>query len=223
MTNALYPAPDGLVPLALIIALSPLSVIPGILMLLTPKPRITGLAFLAGWAAGIAGLTYAFLAAYGAAGGFNGPAAWTAYARVAIGTALLASGVYRWLTRARSAHTPAWMRSLTGIGPGRAAAAAAALAVINPKVFLTCAAAGVTIAAAGMGSAASRAGVAAFTAVAASSVALPVLAYAAAGKKLDGPLTSLKSWLEARHAALTAAVLIAIGLVVISRGIHGLI
>ena len=38
-----------LIPLALVIALSPLSIIPGILVLHTPRPRPTSLAFLAGW------------------------------------------------------------------------------------------------------------------------------------------------------------------------------
>src|SRR6516165_8302881 len=37
------------VPLALIIAASPLSVIPAVLVLHTPRPKLAGLAFLAGW------------------------------------------------------------------------------------------------------------------------------------------------------------------------------
>ena len=39
-----------LIPLALVVALSPLSIIPAVLVLHTPRPRPTGLAFLpAGW------------------------------------------------------------------------------------------------------------------------------------------------------------------------------
>ena len=37
-----------LIPLALVVALSPLSIIPAVLSLHTPRPRPTGLAFLAG-------------------------------------------------------------------------------------------------------------------------------------------------------------------------------
>ena len=44
------------IPLALVIALSPLSIIPGILVLHTPRPRPTSLAFLAGWVLGIGAL-----------------------------------------------------------------------------------------------------------------------------------------------------------------------
>ena len=48
-----------LIPLALVIALSPFSIIPGILVLHTPRPRPTSLAFLAGWTFGIAAITAA--------------------------------------------------------------------------------------------------------------------------------------------------------------------
>ena len=42
-----------LIPLALVVALSPLSIIPAVLVLHTPRPRPTGLAFLVGWLLGI--------------------------------------------------------------------------------------------------------------------------------------------------------------------------
>jgi hypothetical protein len=41
-----------LIPLALVVALSPLSIIPAVMVLHTPRP--TGLAFLAGWLIGLA-------------------------------------------------------------------------------------------------------------------------------------------------------------------------
>ena len=46
-----------LIPLALVVALSPLSIIPAVLVLHTPRPRPTGLAFLAGWLVGLFALT----------------------------------------------------------------------------------------------------------------------------------------------------------------------
>ena len=64
--------------------------------------------------------------------------------------------------------------------------------------------------------------VAAFTAISASSVALPVLAYAVAGERLDEPLTKLKNWMEEQHAVLVAGILVIIGLMVLYKGIHAL-
>ena len=50
MTTRLWASVVGeLIPLALVVALSPLSIIPAMLVLHTPRPQPTGLAFLAGW------------------------------------------------------------------------------------------------------------------------------------------------------------------------------
>lgn len=211
-----------LIPLALVITTSPLSIIPGILMLHTPRPRPTSMAFLLGWIVGIAGLTAALLAVSNALGGLNKQPTWAPYVRIVIGVALIVFGLYRWLTRHRSAHTPGWMKSMTSIGPGRAFVTAVALVIVNPKVLFMCAAAGLAIGTAGLGVSGSWIAVAAFTAIAASSVALPVLAYAVAGEKLDEPLTKLKNWMEEQHAVLVAAILVIIGLLVLYKGIHGL-
>ena len=61
-----------------------------------------------------------------------------------------------------------------------------------------------------------------YVAVAGSTVAIPILAYAVSGDRLDEPLARLKDWMERQHAALVAAILIVIGLLVLYKGIHGL-
>jgi cadmium resistance protein CadD (predicted permease) len=64
--------------------------------------------------------------------------------------------------------------------------------------------------------------VAYFVAISASSVALPVLAYAVSGDRLDPALSKLKDWMEKHNAALMAAILIVIGLLVLYKGIHSM-
>lgn len=213
---------DELIPLALVIALSPLSIIPAVLVLHTPRPRPTSLAFLVGWVAGIAVLTAAFLGLSHALGGLNGQPRWSVYLRIAVGVALIGLGLYRWLNRRKAEHSPAWMRSMSGIGPQRALLTAVVLAVVNPKVLFMCAAAGLVIGTAGLGVTGSWTAVVAFTALAASSVALPVLAYQVAGPRLDAPLERLKTSMEANHAVLVAAILILIGAALLYKGVHAL-
>jgi cadmium resistance protein CadD (predicted permease) len=58
--------------------------------------------------------------------------------------------------------------------------------------------------------------------VAGSSVAIPILAYAASGDRLDPALARLKNWMEQHHASLVAIILVVIGLLVLYKGIHGL-
>jgi threonine/homoserine/homoserine lactone efflux protein len=212
-----------LIPLALVVALSPLSIIPAVLVLHTPRPRPTGLAFLAGWLAGLAALTAIFLVVSGLLGGLGGrPPGWASWLRIVVGAALIVFGLYRWLTRKRSGHTPGWMRNLSKITPTRAAVTATALTVVNPKVLFICAAAGLAIGTGGLGTSGAWTAVVWYVAVASSTVAIPVLAYAVSGDRLDGPLERLRDWMERQHAVLVAAILIVIGLLVLYKGIHGL-
>jgi threonine/homoserine/homoserine lactone efflux protein len=211
-----------LIPLALVIALSPLSIIPAVLVLHTPRPRPTGLAFLLGWLVALAVLTAIFVEVSGLVGGLDKPPPWASWLRIVVGAALIVFGTYRWLTRKRAAHVPKWMSSLTTITPSRAAVTAVILVVVNPKVLFICAAAGLAIGTEGLGRAGAYLAVVYFVAVASSTVALPVLAYAVSGDRLHEPLTRLKDWMERQHAALVAAILIVIGILVLYKGIHGL-
>jgi threonine/homoserine/homoserine lactone efflux protein len=211
-----------LIPLALVVALSPLSIIPAVLVLHTPRPRPTGLSFLAGWLIGLAVLTVIFLEISNLVVDLSKPPVWASWVRIGVGAALIVFGLYRWLNRKRAAHTPGWMQSLGKLTPIRAGLAAAALTVVNPKVLFMCAAAGFAIGTEGLGSARVWIAVAWYVAVAGSTVALPILAYAVSGERLDEPLRRLKDWMEQQHAALVAAILIVIGLLVLYKGIHGL-
>lgn len=211
-----------LIPLALVIALSPLSIIPAILMFHTPRPRAASLAFMAGWFVGLAVLAAIFVEVSNLLGGLDKPPRWASWVRIVVGVGLLIFGGYRWATRNRSAHTPGWMRSLTTITPARAALTATVLTFLNPKVLFVSVAAGLAIGTAGLGSTRAWLAVAYFVAVAGSTVALPVLAYAVSGDRLDEPLSKLKDWMERQHATLVAGILVVIGLLVLYKGIHGL-
>ena len=213
-----------LIPLALVVALSPLSIIPAVLVLHTPRPRPTGLAFLAGWLVGLAALTAIFRRGVE-------PVRWP---RQATGLGVVAAHRRRRrvdrvrhlpmadpqaLRRTRLAGCRAWASSPR---PGPALAALA-LTVVNPKVLFICAAAGLAIGTAGPGHAPAHGSRRPGTwRSPASTVAIPILAYAVSGDRLDEPLRRLKDWMERQHATLVAAILIVIGLLVLYKGIHGL-
>lgn len=212
-----------LLPLALVITVSPLSIIPGVLVLHAPHPRETSLAYLAGWLLGLTGLTAIFIGISDMLGGLkDSPPAWASWLRISVGAALIVFGVIRWLTRRGHDHIPAWMRTMNSVTPMRAAVTGAALTVVNPKVLFICAAAGLAIGTDALGVAGTVLSAALFVAVAGSSVAIPVLAYAGAGERLDAPLERLKNWMEKHNASLVAAILLVIGLVVLYKGIHAL-
>ncbi|MCV7076882.1 GAP family protein [Mycobacterium szulgai] len=213
----------ALIPLALVIAVSPLTVIPAVLVLHAPRPRPTALAFLGGWVLGLAALTAIFVAASGLLGGVHkGPPTWASWVRVVLGSLLIAFGVYRWLTRHGHAESPRWMRTFSTISPMRAGVTAVVLSVLRPEVSIICVAGGLAIGTSSLDSAGKLICAAIFVVVAASTVAIPILAFASAGDRLDEPLTRLKDWMEKNHAAMLAAVLVLIGLMVLYNGIRAL-
>ena len=145
-----------LIPLALVIAISPLSIIPGILMLNTPRPKPTSLAFLAGWVLGIAVVTGAFVGGTGRfqrMQGWDNKPSWAPYVRIVIGAALIAFAAYRWFGRHRAAHNPKWLTSMSSApSQDEPFSPASLLTVANLKVpFAMCAAAGAAIGTAGTG------------------------------------------------------------------------
>jgi protein-S-isoprenylcysteine O-methyltransferase Ste14 len=210
-----------LIPLGLVIALSPITVIPAVLVLHAPRPRPAGLAFLGGWVLGLVALTAAFVGASDLLGGLHQtPPRWASWLRVVLGLALIAFGIYRWLTRHRHTKTPAWLRSFSKLTPVRAGLTGAVLAPLRPEVLILCAAAGLAIGTSGLGIAGGWICGAVFVVVSASTVAIPILGYVGAGDRLDDALERLKVWMEENHGAMMAVILIVIGLIVVYNGIH---
>jgi len=212
-----------LVPLALVIAISPFSVIPAVLVLQTPKPRPTGLAFLGSWLLGLVVLTLVFVASSDALGALhNKPPVWASWTRVVLGLALIGFGIYRWSTRSTHTESPKWMQSFETLTPARAAIIGVVLVVVRVEVLIMCALAGLAIGSSALGLTGELVIGAIFVALAVSTVAIPVLAYAAAGHRLDEPMARLKGWMERNNAAMLAAILGLIGVMVLYHGVHAL-
>jgi Sap, sulfolipid-1-addressing protein len=211
-----------LVPLGLVIALSPLTVIPAVLVLHAPRPRPASLAFLAGWVLGLVALTAVFIGASDLLGGLQqAPPRWASWLRVVLGSALIVFGIYSWLIRHRHTKTPAWLRSFSKLTPLRAGVTGAVLA-IRPEVLILSATAGLAIGTGGLGAAGGWMCGAVFVVVSASTVAIPILGYLGAGDRLDDALERLKVWMEENHGAMMAVILVVIGLIVVYNGIHAL-
>jgi threonine/homoserine/homoserine lactone efflux protein len=209
-------------PMAVGIALSPFPIIPAILLLFTPRARLTSTGFLAGWVVGIAVATGAFAALAELVDSDDGPPAWLPWARLGLGTVLLVVGALQWRSRGREKAAPAWMRSIESATPAKAFRLGVLLSAANPKILLLAGAAGLAIGSADLSTADVVRSVALFTAIAASSVAVPVVLYAIVGDPLLGPLGSVKAWLQANNAAVMAVVITVIGVLLIAKGLDGL-
>jgi threonine/homoserine/homoserine lactone efflux protein len=215
-----------LLPLALGVAISPIPIIAAILMLLSAKAGGTSAGFLLGWVAGIAVATTAFTALAGAGfGGSGEPSAAVSWIKIAVGVLLILLAVRQWRGRPKpgaDAALPKWMSAIDTVTPVKAVGLGFLLSAVNPKNLLMCVAAGAAIGSGGLSGGEDVVAVAVFTVLAASTVAVPVLAYAAARDRLRGPLDELKEWLQTHNAAVMSVLLLVIGTVLIGKGIGGL-
>lgn len=206
---------------ATVVAVSPFSVLVAVLLVLhTDRARSNGLAFLAGRLITLAAVTAVFMQAPRVFGGLNRPV--PPWVMIATGAVLLVSGLWVWTKRDRMTEEPRWLSRISRISPVSAAVIGAVLVVTNPKMLAANAAAGLLIGTAGLGVAGAYGAVAYYCAVASSTVAVPVLAYAALGSRADDQLTRLKEWLHRRSGLVSAAILVAVGITLLYTGISGL-
>lgn len=211
-----------LIPLALVVALSPVSIIPAVVLVLhTDHPRPTGLAFMAGWLFGLAATTALFVQLPHLIDGIGEAPPWMPWLRIGIGVLLVAAGVARWLTRKRTTKPPAFLDRLGRITPAGAALIGFVLVLANPKVLVMNAAAGLIIGTATSGAMVWIA-VAFYTVLAGSTVIAPILAYLIIGERIDAQLEKVKDWMQREHATVTAVMLLGVGVLLTYTGIRAL-
>lgn len=211
-----------LLPLAIGVAVSPIPIIAAILMLLGRHARTTSLGFATGWLAGIVLATTIFVFLGGAASTDDGPSTAASWIKLGLGVLLLGEGVREWRGRSASAATPKWMSAIDEMNPITGFGIGFALAAINPKNLIMCAAAGVTIGSGALSATGEVVGVVVFALLAAATVVVPVVGYQLAAQRLSGPLERLKEWLETNNKTVMAILILVIGVVLIGKGIGGL-
>lgn len=213
-----------ILPLALGVAISPIPIIAAILMLLSPRARVTSVGFLLGWVLGIVVAVTVFTLLSSILpeqdSDASNPAKGTI--QLILGALLLLLAVGQWRKRPRRGVEPAmpkWMQAIDKMTFPVAFGLGFLLSAVNPKNLLMGAGAGVDI-----GSASVTVGeivlvIAVFTVIAASTVLVPVVGYLVAASKLREPLDALRGWLEKENAVIMAVLLLVIGVSLIGKGI----
>jgi threonine/homoserine/homoserine lactone efflux protein len=141
--------------LAVGVALSPVPIIAVILMLVTPKARSNGPAFVVGWLVGLAivGTIVLLVAGPANANDDGEPATWVDVLKLVLGLLLVLVALREWRGRpheGEEAPTPKWMGAIEAFTPAKAAGAGAVLAGANPKNLLLAVAAAAAIAQTGI-------------------------------------------------------------------------
>lgn len=210
--------------LALGVAISPIPIIAAILMLLSPKARVTGTGFLLGWVLGIvvAVTVFTLLSSVLPSAEEDEAQPIKGVIQLVLGVLLLLLAARQWRGRPKSGEEPAlpkWMKAIDTITFPKALGLGFLLSAVNPKNLLLAASAGVTIGAAGLDGGSIVVVIAIFTLIAASTVLVPVVGYLVAAEKLRGPLDALRGWLAKENAVIMAVLLLVIGVAIIGKGI----
>lgn len=213
-----------ILPLALGVAISPIPIIAAILMLLSPKAKGTSVGFLLGWVLGIvvAVTVFSLLSAIIPEQDPDAAKPVAGWIKIILGVLLLVLAVRQWRSRPKPGEEPPlpkWMAAIDEMTAGRGFVLGFVLAAVNPKNLLLGAAAGVSIGTGGLTVGETTIAIAVFTLIAAASVAIPVIAYLVASKRMATPLESLRHWLVHNNATVMAVLLLVIGVAVIGKGI----
>ena len=214
----------AMLPLAIGIAISPIPIIAAILMLLSPKAKGTSIGFLLGWIVGILVAVTVFTLVSSVlpddGSGTSKPLHGTI--QILLGAVLLFFALRQWRSRpepGEEAKMPKWMSAIDTMNAGKGFGLGFLLAAVNPKNLLLGAAAGVTIGSAALSTGSVAVVILVFTVIAAASVALPVIAYLVAAKRMEAPLESLRTWLVHNNATVMAVLLLVFAFVLIGKGI----
>ena len=115
-----------LLPFAIGVTISPMPIVAMVLMLITPKARSNGFAFIAGWIVGVALAGAVALAILGPTSTSDDgtTASWTYWLKLVLGVALLGLAVKEWKARPApdaDVPMPKWMGMLDGFTAVKAA------------------------------------------------------------------------------------------------------
>ncbi len=213
-----------ILPLALGIAISPIPIIAAILMLLSPRARVTSVGFLLGWVLGIviAVTVFTLLSAIIPEDDPDASKPVQATIQLTLGLLLLVLAVGQWRKRPKAGEQPVmpkWMQAIDTISFPVAFGLGFLLSALNPKNLLMAVGAGLEIGPAALPTGEIVAVIAIFTLLAASTVLVPVIGYLLAASHLRGLLDELRGWLAQHNATIMSVLLLVIGVSMIGKGI----
>lgn len=208
------------------VAISPIPIIAVVLMLVSPRGRVNGPAYLLGQVVGVAGAGAVVLLLAGSVGTTDDgqPAAWVSWLKLVLGVVLLVLALQQWRARPRAgetAETPKWMEAIDDFTPPKAVGAGIVLSALNPKNLVLTIAGMAAIVSAGIPAGEEAVALAAFTVIASLGVATPVVLYFALGDRSGPLLARLKGWMAQNNAVIMAVILLLIGVKLVGDAIAG--
>jgi len=216
-----------IIPLALVVTISPINIIAAILLLFSKRPLANASSYLIGFVVGVAGMLAAFIAIADALdlSADSDPSTAAAALQVAAGVGLVVAAVAEFRRRPRAGEAavmPRWMDGIAGYSGAKSLVLGVAVGALNPKNIVVGLAAAVAVGSVSLSIGAQIAAVAAYVAVAVLGVAAPIVTMLVLGDRAPAVLDGWRTWLGQNNATVMSVLFLIFGVVVIGKGVAGL-
>ena len=215
-----------ILPLALVVTLSPINIIPAILLLFTSKPLVNASCFLMGFIAGVGLVLGLFVSIAGAVNlsAGDGHSTWAGALKLILGVYLLFAAVRKFRGRPRAGEEgsmPKWMGGIAGYTAGKSLGAGLVLGALNPKSVVVGLAAAAAVAAGSLSPGQQVAACAVYIFVGVLGVAAPILVMLLLGERAPEVLRGWNEWLRQNNATVMSVLFLGFGVVLVGQGIAG--
>jgi threonine/homoserine/homoserine lactone efflux protein len=214
-----------LLPAAVAVALSPVPIVGVVLVLDSPRARVNGPAFAAGWVCGLAVVSVLVVVV---AGGADDPGSDVAtgidWVTAGIGALFLGMAAQQWKKRPRpgeASEMPSWAATIGSTSPEKALLLGLALSGANPKNLALTLAASAAIARAGLDGADTAIAVATFVVIGSLTVVGAVVFSLVAPRRAQRPLATVKQFMADNKATIMMVILLLLGAKFLGDGLAG--
>jgi threonine/homoserine/homoserine lactone efflux protein len=216
-----------LLPLALVVTISPINIVAPILLLFSERPVTNATVYLLGFVLGVAMMLSGLTALADAVGLSTGSerSQVTAALLLALGVFLIVVGVRKILSRPGpedEPDQPSWMKGLGGLGAGRSFLVGASVGALNPKNIAVAFASAVIVATAELPIAQQVGAITVYTVIASIGVATPIVVAVALGDRSEMVLAAWRKWLERNNGTVMAVIYLFFGVILLGKGVAGI-
>jgi threonine/homoserine/homoserine lactone efflux protein len=215
-----------ILPLLIIVAVSPLNIVAAILLLFSKKPIANASSYLGGFVLGVAMVLTALIAMADAIGlnPDSGRSRGASVLLLVLGVSLIVLAIRKFSHRPPSTEQPVppkWMQGIDAFGTGKSFVVGLSVGSLNPKNIAVAVASGVLIATAELPGTQQILVVIVYTLIVSLGVGAPILTAVALGDRSEDVLSAWRDWLNRNNATMMAVIYLFFGVILLGKGIAG--
>jgi Sap, sulfolipid-1-addressing protein len=217
----------GILPFALVVAVSPINVVAAILLLFSKRPIANATTYLVGFVLGVAAVVSALTALADAIGlsPDSGRSQGASVLLMVLGLLLVIAAARKFARRPgpdQEPDQPNWMKGIGDFRAGRSFVIGVSVGALNPKNIAVALASSVIVATADLPVGQQVGVITIYTIIASLGVAAPIVAAVALGERSEAVLGTWKEWLGRNNGTVLAVIYLFFGVILLGKGFGGI-